>query len=311
MTIVRGLENLAPLPQSTVVAVGTFDGIHTGHQLLLAHVSREARRRGALSAVVTFEPYPAEVLTPATAPGRLTTLDEKLEFVAKLEVDLCVVIEFTPEFARLPCDRFVGDILVGKLRVAHVVAGGTHTFGADRAGDPARLAELGERYGFTVESVAAATVEGNRVSSTAIREAIAAGDLPWAAAVLGRAYSVEGEAIRERGVGAKLGFPTANLRVDPRKVMPADGVYAVWADAAGARREAVASVGLRPTFPELGPSLEVHLLDFEGDLTGQKLRAHFVQRLRPQMQFPTPEALAEQMRRDVEGARGVLGGHHA
>lgn len=306
MITVRGLENLQPLERPTVVAVGTFDGVHTGHQLLLAHVSRQARRREALATVVTFEPYPAQVLSPQTAPARLTTLEEKLEFIAKLEIGLCLVVEFTREFAHMPYEMFVRDILVGKLRAQHIVAGSTHTFGADRRGDPERLSELGRRHGFTVESVQPALVDGARVSSTLIREAIATGDCPWAAALLGRAYSLEGEVVRGRGVGVRLAFPTANLRVDSRKVLPADGVYAVWADVGDQRRAAVVSIGTRPTFPGAGRALEVHVLDFEGDLEGQVLRVHFVARVRAQMQFRSEEALADRIAGDVQTARGIL-----
>jgi riboflavin kinase/FMN adenylyltransferase len=162
MRVIRGLENLQPLAQPTVVSVGVFDGVHAGHQMLLAHVTREAQRRGALASVVTFEPYPAEVLSPQTAPARLTTLEEKLEFIAKLQVGLCVVLDFTLDFARTPHEQFVREVLVGGLRAEHVVAGATHTFGAGGAGDPSRLAELGRQHGFTVESVEPALVEGRR-----------------------------------------------------------------------------------------------------------------------------------------------------
>ncbi len=306
MNVVYGLNNLQPIEQPTVVAVGTFDGIHTGHQVLLARVTRQAQRRGALATIVTFEPYPVEVLAPERAPGRLTTLDEKLQFVEKLEIALCVVIEFTPAFARTSDADFVRDILVQRLRAEHIVVGSTHTFGADRHGDSTRLVELGRQYGFTVERVPPAQVNGSRVSSTLIREAIRRGECPWAAALLGRVYSIKGDVVRGRGMGAKLGFPTANLQVDPHKVLPADGVYAVYADVAGGRREGVISIGVRPTFPEAGRAAEVHLLDFDGDLHGQTIRVHFIERVRGEMKFASPEALAQQIGRDVEVARRIL-----
>lgn len=296
----------------TVVTVGTFDGLHRGHQAVLAEVVRrtQAGRRGLASRLVTFDPHPLEVVNPAAAPKLLTLSDEKRELVAAAGVDGMVVLPFTRDVAQLPPEAFVRQ-----LREEHdlreLVLGYDHGFGRGRAGDAALVRRLGQAQGFDVAVVDAVREDGQPISSTLIRTAVAHGDLDAAARWLGRPYSLLGRVVPGAGRGRTIGVPTINLAPpDPRKLLPPDGVYAVWVTIQGkgdgGRVGGMMNQGPRPTFAEAGRTLEIHLFDFDGDLYGKTVRVEWVRRLRDVQAFPSREALVAQLERDRQAARASL-----
>lgn len=300
---------MAVLPWTgrTTVTVGTFDGIHRGHREVLDEIVRRAVAAGRASVVVTFEPHPLRVIAPDRAPRLLTTWSEKRLLLPLLGVDYVHVLEFTEALRRLTPEAFVRRILIGRLRVAELVIGHDHGFGRDRKGDAETLHRLGSEADFTVDVVGAVRVGEVSVSSTAIRHAVEAGDLGAARAGLGRPYSILGEVVAGAGRGRRLGFPTANMRIDPDKCLPPEGVYAARVDIEGSRFEAMANLGARPTFDERDPRLELHLLDWPDEpLYGTRPSVEFVARLRAVRRFDGPGALAAQLESDRHAARQVL-----
>jgi riboflavin kinase/FMN adenylyltransferase len=287
-----------------VVALGNFDGVHRGHQALVALVVAD---RSAPSAVLTFDPHPARVLNPAQAPSALMTLDQKAEALEALGVERLVVVPFTPAFARTSAEDFARVVLRGTLGALRVVVGEGFRFGHGRSGDVAALAAAGGRLGFVVRSLPPVLEGGAPISSSRIRELLTRGEVEGAARLLGRSYAVDGTVVPGAGRGRGLGIPTANLAVQ-NETLPAEGVYAcrflLRGEAGG--RAAVANLGRRPTFGGGLPALEAHLLDFAGDLYGREARVEFVERLRGERAFPDAAALVQQVRRDAEAARAVL-----
>ena len=302
MRIVRGLESFPPDGGPSAVALGVFDGIHLGHRAILGTAVAQARRHGLASLACTFEPHPIDVLQPGRAPLPLTTLAERLELIAETGIDTTVVITFTPAVAAVEPEAFVRDVLVGTLRARHVVVGFNHRFGRGARGDARLLEALGAELGFHAHVVPPTTVDGVPVSSSQIRAALQAGDLPRAAKLLGRPYAVPGEVVRGVGRGRTLGFPTANVNTGRPLPLPA-GVYACHAFLGSTRYRAVINVGVRPTFGETQLAVEAHLLDFSGDLYGSQIKLQFLRRLRDEMRFPDVEALRTQIAEDVEAAR--------
>ena len=290
-----------------VVAVGNFDGVHRGHQALVLAALARARSRSDVCLALTFDPHPAVVLSPQRAPRSLMTLEQKAELLAALGVDVLTVLPFTPTLAAFSPRDFAARVLVGALRARSVVVGEGFRFGKGRAGDVAELQRLGQELGFEVMAVSAVLQDGLRVSSTGIRESLREGDVARAAVLLGRPHFVDGRVVRGDGRGRTLGIPTANLALE-NEVAPKEGVYAarVALPAGGPPRAAVANLGRRPTFGGDAVALEAHLLDFEGDLYGQRLRLSFVERLRDEKGFPGPHALVAQISADVLQARRVL-----
>ncbi len=304
-----------PVPAPSVVrdgsavTIGAYDGVHLGHRALIARTRDAAGRLGCASAVVTFDRHPASVVRPQSAPRILTDLDQKLELLASTGVDVTVVVHFDHERAAEEPDQFVREVLVGILRSRAVVVGEDFHFGRDRAGNVAMLRSLGDGLGFEVDGFGLLAQSGAVVSSTRIRALIAAGDVEGAAGLLGRPHQVRGSVVPGDARGRKLGFPTANVSVAANVAVPADGVYAAWyAGDDGARRGACVSVGRRPTFyDDAGGSLvEAHVLDFTGDLYGQRARVEFLARQRGQERFDSVDDLVAQMRVDVEQARRRL-----
>jgi riboflavin kinase / FMN adenylyltransferase len=289
-----------------VVTVGTFDGLHRGHRRVIAEVVGRARAGGLTSVLVLCDPHPLEVVNPAAAPKLLTLPDEKQELLAGAGLDRVAVLPFTREVAQLSPEEFVR-----RLRAEHaltqLVLGYDHAFGRGRSGDEAVVRRLGVEEGFDVAVVDAVREDGQPISSTLIRAAVAHGDLAGAARWLGRPYGLLGQVVPGAGRGRTIGVPTINLAPpDLRKLLPPDGVYAVWVWWRGTRYGGMMNQGPRPTFAEQGRTLEVHLFDFAGDLYGEKVRVEWVERLRDVQAFPSREALVAQLERDREAARVSL-----
>jgi riboflavin kinase/FMN adenylyltransferase len=298
-----------------VVTVGVFDGVHLGHQRIVARAVAVARELGLPVVVVTFDPHPDEVVRPGSHPPLLCTVRRRCQLLAGLRVSAVCVLPFTYEVSQLGPDEFVRAVLVDRLHAAHVVVGENFRFGHRAAGDVALLAELGEKYEFTAEGVPLLTDGDTTISSTAIRELLSSGDVAGAARDLGRPHRVEGIVVRGQQRGRALGFPTANLQTLPHTAIPADGVYAGWLislDGEGEERErwpAAISVGTNPTFDGRERTVEAYALDRDDlDLYGTQMAADFVTRIRGQARFDSVAELISQMHQDVAAARQVLAG---
>ena len=292
--------------------IGMYDGVHLGHRAVIRAAQEAGERLGLPTAVVTFDPHPAQVLRPESAPRLLTTLDQKLELLAGCGIESTVVVRFDEVRAAETPAEFVESVLVQCLKVRAVMVGQDFHFGKGRAGNVAVLAELGEQFGFEVGGVPLlphpdGTVDA--VSSTAIRRALAAGEVTVATRLLGRYHEVRGRVAGGDRRGRTIGFPTANVEVPSSLAMPADGVYAGWyVRPDGSRHPAAINLGRRPTFYEQADTslLEAHLLDFDGDLYGEQARVQFVGHLRDEARFDGIDALKGQLVRDVEAARQLL-----
>ncbi len=300
---------------ATVATVGTFDGIHRGHQAVLDDVVRRARARGLVSLLVTFDPHPLEVVNPSAAPRPLTLSDEKRLLAAALGVERVEVVPFTPELARLGPEEFVRDVLRARFGMQELVLGYDHGFGRGRAGDVEMVRRLAREDGFAMEVVAAVKDDGQPISSSLIRTAVAHGDLASAERGLGRPYSLRAVVERGAGRGRTIGVPTINLTSpDPRKLLPPDGVYAVRVEVgkrdtgSGKRYGGMMNQGPRPTFGVQARGLEIHLFEFSGELYGQVVTVEWVRRLRDTQTFPSRQALVDQIERDAIAARAILKG---
>lgn len=299
---------LPPDLAGTVCTVGTFDGVHRGHRLVLERLAERATARGLPAVLVTFDPHPLEVVNPAAAPALLTLGDEKTEILAEAPLDYVVVLPFTKELARLEAAEFVDVVLRARLGVRELLIGHDHGFGRARSGDADVLRTLGEARGFDVGMVEAVEgSDGRTISSTTIRRAIAGGDLVRAADGLGRPYSISGIVQAGDRRGRTLGFPTINLGTVPaRKLMPPEGVYAVRVQTPQGPFGGMMNLGPRPTFGDAVTALEVHVFDFAGELYGARVRVDLLERLRETRRFDGPEALMAQLAADEMAARGVL-----
>jgi riboflavin kinase/FMN adenylyltransferase len=298
-----------PRDRGTVATVGTFDGVHRGHWEVLQEIRRRAVETGRRSVLVTFDPHPLRIVRPEHAPPLLTTPVEKKEILAESGLDYAVFIAFTETLSRYEPRRFVEEVLVGRLGVEELVIGYDHGFGRDRSGDAGTLRAIGGELGFDVDVVPSVASAGQAVSSSRIRAAIVDGRMEDAEAALGRPYSLRAVVVRGDGRGRHLGFPTANLRVsNTEKLVPPAGIYAVRGVLRSGTRPGALHLGPRPTFQGSPPTIELHLMDFEGDLYGEEVRVDFVQRLREVRPFSSIANLVEQMREDVAVARAVLEG---
>jgi len=302
MRILRGLSAFPADLGPTVTALGAFDGIHLAHARILATTVERARALGLPAVACTFDPHPAVVLRPERAPALIASTEENLERMAEQGLDAALVLPFTLALSRVEAEAFVQTVLVQTLRVREVVVGFNHTFGRGARGTAALLVDLGRRHGFAVHVLPPLQVQGQTVSSTAIREALREGDVGLARAFLGRPYAVRGPVLRGAGRGRRLGFPTANLRPE-RPILLAAGVYVAWARWPEGQAGAVVNVGYRPTFGERQFWVEAYLLDWSGDLYDQVLTLLFLERLRPEVRFESVEALRRQVGADVETAR--------
>jgi riboflavin kinase/FMN adenylyltransferase len=306
--LVRGIGGLPLGGGGTAVTVGFFDGVHRGHQAVFRRTVDVSRDRGLTPVAVTFDRHPREVISPGTAPQLLTTLERKAELIEATGIASLVVLEFDEAFSLWPAEEFIERVLAGGLDARHLVVGANFTFGFKALGTLRTLVELGPAHGFGAEGVSLLTIEGRRVSSTSIREALAEGDLAWPETALGRWYVVDGHVVRGAGRGADLGWPTANLEIGPRMLMPKDGVYAGLArlPADGSEYVAAINIGTNPTFGAEPLHLEAYLLDFEGDILGDPLSVEFRVRLRDEAAFDSPEALSEQIAKDVRRTRELV-----
>jgi len=305
MRIIQGLESYPPDAGPSVVALGAFDGIHLGHRAILATAVSRGQARGLRGVACTFDRHPMEVLQPERAPVPITTLEERLDLIARTGVDLTLVLPFTPALAAVEPEAFVKDVVVGRLFAREVVVGFNHTFGKGARGTAALLRDFGERIGLVTHVVPPLLVDAIPVSSSEIRTALKDGDVVRAARYLGRPYSIAGVVTRGAGRGRTLGFPTANLDPDRPLLVPT-GVYACRAEVGARSEPAVVNVGVRPTFGNNDLAIEAYLLDFSGDLYGARLALHFVGRLRGEQKFQGVDELKRQIGRDVEAARTML-----
>ena len=316
LVVTRGLAPRGLPPAA--VTIGNFDGVHRGHRAMLARLVEVARTRGLVASVLTFEPHPQELFAPASAPTRLTSLREKLELLSAHGVDHVHVQRFSRAFAALAPEAFVERALVRLLAARWVLVGEDFRYGAKRAGDFASLAAAAGRHGFELEAMPTVTNGGTRVSSSAVRDALARGDLKRAAELLGRPYSISGRVVHGKQLGRALGFATANVQLKHNRP-PLGGIFAVrvkgvdagpGASVDAAPRDGVASLGVRPTVHSDGcPVLEVHLFDFAEDLYGRHLRVEFLAKIRDEERYPDLDTLKAQIARDCDAARALLTSH--
>ena len=301
MQILRGLHSTDFRPLA--VTIGNFDGVHLGHQAMLQELRETAQARGLQTAVVTFEPHPREFFTPQQAPARLTSLREKLELFRGMGIDRVYVCPFDKVFAQKSADDFILT-LVESLRAQHVLIGDDFRFGSGRGGDFALMQQAGKQHGFAVKAMHSVLQDGVRVSSTAIRNALAEGKLDIARDYLGRPYSISGRVVHGDAVGRKLGYPTANIQMK-HNLPPLKGVYVVQVHSDGLGvLQGVASLGLRPTLKhDAKYVLEVHLFEFAQQIYGKHLRVEFLHKLRDEMKFDGLEALTRQIASDVNNAK--------
>ncbi len=304
MEIIRDL-NTTHLTRPTVLTIGSFDGIHLGHQYLINRVVARAKEIGGASALVTLHPHPKIVLRPNSPLQYLSTIEERLDLLAPLGLDYAVILPFSLEYSQIRARDFV-QMLVDHLNMKELITGPDFALGYKREGNVDFLRTLGKEKGFTVSVVEPQQFDHQIMSSTRIREMIAAGDLEDATRFLGRFPSVRGRVVRGDQRGRLLGFPTANLAVAERRLLPADGIYAVRTKIQDKWYGGAASIGVRPTFGSGQRTVEVYVLDFDGDLYDQVIEVQFIKRLREERKFENADALIKQMNQDVAQARQVI-----
>jgi len=303
MQLVRGLHNLRPEHRGCVATIGNFDGVHRGHQAILARLRERAVELGVPSCVVIFEPQPREYFAPDTAPARLARLRDKVALLAAEGVDRVLCLAFNQRLSKLSAAEFVDTILVDGLGVQHLEVGDDFRFGCDRVGDFEFLQQAGLSQGFTVEAAQTVELDGLRVSSTQVREALARAEFAVAERLLGRPFRIRGRVLHGQKLARQLGTPTANIQLKRHRV-PLTGVYLVSVELDGQRWPGVANIGVRPTVAGDGRAhLEVHLLDFAGDLYGRRLTVEFHHKLRDEQRFASLEALKSAIDADIAAAR--------
>ncbi len=309
MAIEHGLPAGPPRAggRPAVLTIGNFDGVHRGHRVIVDAVVEAARELGGEAVVVTFDPHPRCVLSPGHCPPTLTTVDAKARLLDAAGVDVLRVLAFDLEMSRWSATEFC-DRLLASHPLRRLIVGHDFAFGHNREGDGGFLRRYGEAHGFDVVTVEPLLDGEAPVSSTRIREALGNGDVATAAELLGRPYALIGTVEAGEGMGRNLGFPTANLEIAPGVALPAVGIYACWTEVAGGWHQTATSIGTRPTFGGTHVVVEPHLLDFDGDLYGARLRCAFVARLRDERTFPDAATLADQIARDVEVTRELLAG---
>jgi riboflavin kinase/FMN adenylyltransferase len=307
MELIRGLHNLRARHRGCALTIGNFDGVHRGHQAVIAQLAKIARNSRLPSTALTFEPHPREFFSGENAPARLTRLREKLQALADTPLDRIVVARFTRDFSQMSPEAFIDDVLIKALGVRHVVVGEDFHYGHRARGTFMALEEAGERLGFGVTRCVTFELDGRRVSSSWVRDDLADGELVKAAELIGRPYCIQGRVARGSRLGHSIGFPTANIPLR-RLSTSLSGVYAVRLRGLRATAEAgVANLGTRPTVNGSEKLLEVHLFDFDQNIYGRHVSVEFVHKLRDEQHFESLQALKEQIARDASAARGLLG----
>lgn len=305
MKVIRDLDTISEDLKGAIVTIGNFDGVHLGHREIFRKIVREAEETHKKSIVITFDPHPQKIIHPERRPFfLLTPLQEKLDLIASCGVDAVIMIAFSTEFAQVTAGEFVEDLLWKRLHLSKLLVGYDYVFGKGKGGNAQFLKASGERLGFQVEEIGVVKTDGLIASSTNIRLSILAGNVSLAAEMLGRPYSVSGVIVKGYRRGTEIGYPTANIKSE--KVIPATGVYAIIAELEGRRHEGVINIGNNPTFGNEETSVEVHLLDFEGDIYGKDITILFIERLRDEKKFKGPAELVRQIKRDIEKARKIL-----
>lgn len=308
MEVFRHLRAMAPLEEPAVATIGTFDGVHVGHQAILKRVTTLARAHRARSAVVTFDPHPREVLGRHEEGLLLTSTAHKLQLIEALGVDMCIIVQFDRAFSRIEARAFVENFLAAKFRLQAVVVGATNRFGKNASGDARFMQKCGRELGFGVEVVEPVCVDGVAVTSTVVRTFVQGGDLEQAAAFLGRPFSLLGIVVHGATRGRRLGYPTANMDLH-NEVVPPSGVYAVRVRLADRTQGGVLNIGFRPTFEDpndVSRAVEVHVFDLNEELYGRELEVIFVKKLREELRFESAARLLEQVQRDEAAARRLL-----
>jgi len=307
MELIRGLHNLRPRHRGCALTIGNFDGVHRGHQAVFAQLAEIAKNTSVPGTALTFEPQPREFFSGENAPARLTRFREKMEALARTPLERVVVEPFTKAFSQLSPEAFINDVLIEALDVRHVVVGEDFHYGHRARGSFMALQEAGETLGFGVSRCVTYELDGRRVSSSWVRDALAAGELAEAGNLLGRPYCIQGRVARGRQVGRTIGFPTANVPLW-RLSTPLSGVYAVRVHGlAEAPLAGVANLGTRPTVKGSHKLLEVHLFDFDEDIYGRHVSVEFTHKLRDEKKFDSLDALKAQIAEDGDAARGLLG----
>lgn len=302
MEVFTQIKNICHYPR-IYMALGTFDGVHVGHRAIISNTVKKAKNDHCLSSVFTFSNHPLSVIDPKRCPPLIITNQEKVNLIAELGVDILYNIPFTNELLQLSPDEFI-SLIVSNINLGHIIVGENFTYGYRGAGTPAMLSSVGVKQGFDVDVVKMVDIEGSIVSSTFIRQLISDGAVKQAAVLLDRLPSICGKIVKGDQRGTKLGFPTANLAIPEKLLIPADGVYAVKAiDETGAKLNGVANIGNNPTFTRQTRRIEVHILDFDRFIYGQQLKVEFIDRIRGEIAFNNVEQLKQQMKTDIEFAR--------
>ncbi len=304
MEIIHHARELSHPSRKVAVAIGVFDGVHLGHQQVLRQAIADARGHGGIAVAVTFDRHPNSIVSPDRAPGLIYSLPQKLRSIASVGLDAVILLKFDEPFSRISGDSFIRELSKDIGDLLSVCVGSTFSFGHKRSGNVALLKDLGDELDFGVHGLAAVSLDGTRVSSTRLREAITCGDIDAASQMLGRPYAVCGAVVHGDKLGTSMGFPTANLDITGL-ILPPSGVYAVRVQ----EHQGVMNIGSRPTLnrPSTENRVEVHLLDYSGDLYGQEMEVTIIQRLRDEKQFSSLVELQTQIAQDVACARGILG----
>lgn len=307
MEVIQTLNKITLPPQSSFVTVGVFDGVHRGHSALIEAMVNDARRASAKTCVLTFENHPLSLLAPAYCPKRLTTPQQQQYLLQQKSIDLLVRIKFDKKFAQLSPTEFIEKILCGRLGAKRIYCSADFQFGQSGAGNVNFLLQYGKKWGLETVVVPPVTLNGCVVSSTLIRELLLAGRIEQANQMLGYLFALEGKVVSGKGLGRKvLHYPTANLEISPELLIPADGVYAVLVTLDEQKYEGMLNIGTCPTFGEYPRSVELHILDYTGDLLGKILKVQFISRLRDELKFPSTEELRHQLARDEQQTRTLL-----
>ncbi|PMP97407.1 MAG: riboflavin biosynthesis protein RibF [Thermodesulfobacterium geofontis] len=295
-----------PLPFETVITIGSFDGIHLGHKALFEETKNLAYLLNIKPAIVSFDPHPRMVLFPESNLKLLTTLEEKLYLLSKLEIENLILIPFTKAFSELSHDLFVQEYIVDKLKAKGIIVGFNFRFGKNRRGDIDYLNKIAQKYNFIVKAIPPVTLNNIIISSSKIRNFIEMGQIEEANKLLGRPYFIMGKVIKGKGRGKNLGFPTANIEVSPIKLLPPAGVYAVWVTLNNEKLKGALNIGKRPTFEEKEISVEVHIFNFNKNIYGETLKIELIKRIREEKKFSSADELKDQIKKDCKLIEQIL-----